>query len=166
MKTITLTGMMGSGKTSVAKLLAEKLNCGLLEIDSLIEKNEGRTISEIFAQSGEKYFRDIEKNVIYSSVKPEYQVVALGGGAFENKQTRDFLLKNTTVIYLKSSAETVFERIKNDTSRPLLKDNMTIEKINDIIKKRAKNYEKANFTITTNKKSLEEITTEIIGVLS
>ena len=98
--------------------------------------------------------------------KPENQIIALGGGAFENEGTRDFLLENTLVIYLKTTSDTIFERIKNDTSRPLLNNKMTTEKIEEIINKRKNNYEKATITITTDNKTIKEIITEIMGVLS
>ncbi len=166
MKTITLTGMMGSGKSTVAKELSQKLNCELVEIDSYIEEKEQLTISEIFAKYGENHFRNLEKQTILTLTKPENQIIALGGGAFENEKTREFLLKNTLVIYLKTSPDTIFERIKNDTSRPLLNNQMTTEKIEEIINKRKSNYEKATITITTDNKTIKEIITEIMGVLS
>ncbi len=165
MKTITLTGMMGSGKSTVAKALSQILNCELLEIDSLIEHSKKLTINEIFAKFGEKYFREVEKQTILTSATPENQVIAIGGGAFEDKETREFLLKNTTVIYLKTSSETIFQRIKNDNSRPLLNNQMSTEKIEEIIKKRQQNYKKATLTIITDNKTIEEITTEIRRVL-
>lgn len=166
MKTITLTGMMGSGKSTVAKELSKKLNCELVEIDSHIEEREKLTISEIFAKYGEDYFRNLETQTILTLTKPENQIIALGGGAFENEGTRDFLLENTLVIYLKTTSDTIFERIKNDTSRPLLNNKMTTEKIEEIINKRQNNYEKATITITTDNKTIKEIITEIMGVLS
>ena len=164
MKTITLTGMMGAGKSAVAKLLAEKFNCKLLDIDTLIETNENCSISEIFENKGEEYFRTLEKNTILQNTKPENQVIALGGGAFENPETQEFLLKNSTVIYLKTQPETIYERIKTDLTRPLLKNNMSIEKIKNIIISRKKNYEKAAYIISTDSKSIEQIASEITGV--
>ena len=166
MKTITLTGMMGSGKSTVAKELSKKLDCELVEIDSLIEEREKLTISEIFATYGEDYFRNLETQTILTLTKPENQIIALGGGAFENEGTRDFLLENTLVIYLKTTSDTIFERIKNDTSRPLLNNKKKKKKIEEIINKRKNNYEKATITITTDNKTIKEIITEIMGVLS
>ena len=101
MKTITLTGMMGAGKTTVAKVLAEKLNIKFIDIDSFIEQNEEQKISEIFSNKGEEYFRKIEKETIRNIFIPipENLVISLGGGALENDETREFLLKNSNVIY-------------------------------------------------------------------
>lgn len=167
MKTIILTGMMGAGKTTVAKVLAEKLNIKSIDIDTLIEQNEGEKISEIFSNKGEKYFREIEQctiNKIFTST-PENLVISLGGGALENSKTREFLLNNSTVIYLKTSPEIIYERIKNNTSRPLLCGNMSVEKITEILEKREANYQSATITITTDNKTPEKIADEIIGVL-
>ena len=84
MKTIVLTGMMGSGKTTIAKLLSEKLNIKYIDIDFLIEEKENMKISEIFAQKGENYFRKLEQEILISCFITENAIISLGGGAFEN----------------------------------------------------------------------------------
>ena len=95
----------------------------------------------------------------------EICVISLGGGAFENSETRNFLLKNSTVIFLKTSPKIIFERIKTNTLRPLLKNNMTVEKIVEILVRREKNYNTAQIAITTDNKLPNDIVEEIIGVL-
>ena len=165
MKTIVLTGMMGAGKTTLAEVLAQKLNIKYIDIDTLIESNEGKKIADIFTQNGETYFRKIEKETIKQITTPTDLVISLGGGALENKDTRDLLLTQTTVIYLKTSPEIIFERIKNNTSRPLLCGNMSVEKIKEILEKREVNYQSATLTITTDNKTPEQIADEITGVL-
>lgn len=167
MKTIILTGMMGAGKTTIAHILGEKLNIKSIDIDTLIEQNEGEKISEIFSNKGEEYFRKIEKETIRNifTPDPENLVISLGGGALENPETREFLLNNSTVIYLKTSPKIIYERIKNNTSRPLLCDNMSVEKITEILEKREANYQSATITITTDNKTPNQIAEEIIGVL-
>ena len=165
MKTITLTGMMGAGKSTIAKILAKKLNIKPIDIDSLIEQNEGEKISEIFSKKGEEYFRKIEKNTIDNIFTRENLVISLGGGALENNETREFLLTNSTVIYLQTSPEIIFERIKSNTERPLLCGNMSVEKISEILEKREKNYQTATYKITTDNKTPDQIAEEIIGVL-
>jgi shikimate kinase len=167
MKTIILTGMMGAGKSTIAKILAEKLNIKSIDIDSLIEQNEGEKISEIFSNKGEKYFREIEKDTIENIFTSEVEnlVISLGGGAFENKETREILLKKANVIYLQTSPKIIFERIKSNTERPLLCGNMSIEKISEILEKREKNYQTATYKITTDNKTPDQIAEEIIGVL-
>lgn len=165
MKTIVLTGMMGCGKSTVGKILADKLTAEHLEIDAIIETQENSKISEIFKIKGEAYFRQLEQKIIAENFKPENQIISLGGGAYENPQTREFLLKNSNVFYLKTSPQVIFDRIKNDTTRPLLCDNMTVENITNILIKREKNYQSATYTIDTDNKNLEQIVNEIVGVL-
>lgn len=165
MKTIVLIGMMGSGKTTIGKLLGTKLNLKNIDIDILIEQNEKRTISDIFQNNGEKYFRNLEKETIQSVFEDKNLVISLGGGAFEDQVTQELLLKNSTIIYLKTSPQIILERIKNNTNRPLLKNQMTIEKIQSIISKRQKNYELANITILTDNKNPNKIVEEILGAI-
>ncbi len=183
MKTIVLTGMMGSGKTSVGSILAEKLSVDFVDIDLEIEKIYNKKISEIFAEFGEEYFRNLESKMIKEVLNKTLAlrerfgegvaknslgvigIISLGGGAFENSKTREFLLDNSCVVYLKTSPEVILNRVKNDNSRPLLCGNMKLEKINELIKKREKNYEKASFTIITDGISPQAVSEKILGVL-
>ena len=163
MKSIVLIGMMGAGKSTVGQYLANRLKMQFIDIDSTIEKFEQMSITQIFETKGEEYFREIEQEYIMTTFK-DNSVIALGGGAFENKQTRRFLI-NSTVIYLKTSPNIIYERIKNDTSRPLLKSNMSIERISEIYNIRKINYEKADITINTDNKTSKEIVEEILEVM-
>lgn len=165
MKTIILIGMMGCGKTTIGKLLGEKLNIKHFDIDFIIESQNKKTISEIFSTKGENYFRELEKTTIKNIFKPQNQILSLGGGSFENKETQNLLLNKSTIIYLKTSPNIIFNRIKNNTQRPLLKNNMNIEKISEIIQNRKDNYELADHTILTDNKNPIQITEEILGVL-
>ena len=165
MKTIVLIGMMGSGKTTIGKLWGEKLTLRSIDIDVIVEQNEKRTVSEIFQNEGEKYFRNIERETIKKNFTNKDLIISLGGGAFEDQLTQELLLKNSTVIYLKTSPNVILERIKNNTNRPLLKNQMTVEKIQSIILQRQKNYELANITILTDNKNTDKIVEEILGVI-
>lgn len=165
MKTIILIGMMGSGKTTIGKILGEKLNIESFDIDSIIEAQTNKSVSEIFSSYGEIYFRELEKNTIKEIFKPDNKIISLGGGAFENNETRNLLLNNSTIIYLKTSPITIYERIKNDTKRPLLKNKMSIKKITELINLRQKNYELANLHISTDNKRPNTIINEILGAL-
>lgn len=166
MKKITLIGMMGSGKTTLGKILSEKTNISAIDIDELIEQNENSTITDIFKTQGEEYFRKIEAKTIkelINSTNP--QILSLGGGAFENVQTRELLLNNSVVIYLETTPVEILNRIQKTNNRPLLKNNMTIEKINEIITKRKDNYNLAHHKILTDGKTPSKIAEEILGAL-
>lgn len=164
---IILIGMMGSGKTTVARELAANLKSfKLVDIDEEIEKSTGKKISEIFLKFGEKHFRLLEEEKIRQVCEKSSQIIALGGGAFETPENRNLLLNSGKVIYLKASAREIFERIKLETHRPLLKKNFSIERINSLIDARETNYKKAHIQIDTNGKTPYNIVEEILGVLN
>lgn len=166
MKTlIVLTGMMGSGKTSVGKFLARVLHFNFVDVDIEIEKSQKKTITEIFNEYGEQYFRFIEMEKIEEYANLKNTVLSLGGGAFENENTRNLLKKKGNVIYLKATPQEIFKRIHTEIHRPLLRKNFSVETIAFILKKRTKNYEQAHFTIDTTNKTKKEIIRKILGVL-
>lgn len=161
MKTVCFIGMMGAGKTTLTKLLSDKLNIRYVDLDSLIESNEKMSVSEIFKTKGEQYFRKVEKDTLQNIFKPQGMIISLGGGAFENEKTRELLLNNALVIYLKTSPDCILNRIKDDKSRPLLANNMTIDRISEILNKREQNYLLAHKVIITDKKTPLQIIQEI-----
>lgn len=166
MKKIVIIGMMGSGKTTLGKILSEKTGISSIDIDELIEQNEGSTISDIFKNKGEEYFRTLEAQTIKDLTNStEKQILSLGGGAFENPQIRELLLNNSIVIYLETTPVEILKRIQQTDNRPLLKNNMTIEKITEITNKRKDNYNLAHHKILTDGKSPSKIAEEILGVL-
>ncbi len=164
---IALIGMMGSGKTTIGAELKNVLPyLDYIDLDELIEKSTQKKISEIFLKYGEPHFRILENDKIKSVLKKNNQIISLGGGAFENEENRKLLLENSTVIYLKASPQAIYDRIKSETHRPLLRRDFSVEKIKQIMDKRKKNYEKAHFTIDTTDKSPYNIVKEILGVLN
>lgn len=166
MRKITLIGMMGSGKTTIGKILSEQTGISAIDLDNFIENKENESISEIFKTKGEQYFRTVEANTIKELTQTtSSQILSLGGGTFENEQTRELLLKNSTVIYLETTPEEIFKRIKKTNNRPLLKNNMTIEKISEIMTKRKNNYNLAHHKILTDGKTPSKIAEEILGAL-
>ena len=164
---IALTGMMGSGKSSVSKELSKLLpEYSLIDIDNEIEKTTNKKISEIFLKFGEPHFRILETDKIQKFVYGKKQIISLGGGAFEDEFNRKIILENCTVIYLKTTPEEIYRRIKNETHRPLLAKKFSNERIADIIKRRAVNYEKADIIIDTDNKTPYNIANEILGVIN
>ena len=165
-KNITLIGMMGAGKSSVAEFLAEQIS-GYLSIDSdnIIQSKINMMIPDIFKIKGEKFFRDTEKKIIKKIYTRNRQIIALGGGAFEDKENQDLILHNSIVIYLQASPQILYSRLQKSYHRPLLGENFTIETIKNILVKREKNYKLANLTINTDNKDAQSIATEITGLL-
>ena len=162
---IVLTGMMGVGKTSAGLVLSKVLKYRFIDVDKEIEKDQNSTITNIFNEHGEKYFRKLEADFVKKFSILENTVISLGGGAFEDKNTRKILKKNGIVIYLKASPETLFKRIHTEIHRPLLRKDFSVETINFILKKRIKNYENAHFIIDTENKTRKEVVRKILGVI-
>ena len=159
-----LIGMMGSGKSSVGKLLANKLHFSNIDIDKEIEKDEKLSIKEIFEKKGENYFREIESK--YLLRKRKLAVVSCGGGIILNKKNREFLKTNGYTIYLKSSIATLEQRLLNENSRPLLSNDNLKETLINIYSKRKTLYTSAaNTTIITDRRSVKEVCELIIKKL-
>jgi len=159
-----LIGMMGSGKSSVGKLLANKLQFSIIDIDREIEKNEKLSIKEIFEEKGENYFREIESK--YLLRKRKLAVVSCGGGIILNKKNREFLKTSGYTIYLKSSIPILEKRLLNKNSRPLLNNDNLKETLINIYSKRKTLYTSAaNTTIITDRRSVKEVCELIIKKL-
>ena len=159
-----LIGMMGSGKSSVGKLLANKLQFSNIDIDKEIEKDEKLSIKEIFEKKGENYFTEIESK--YLLRKRKLAVVSCGGGIILNKQNREFLRTSGYTIYLKSSIPTLEIRLLNNNNRPLLNNDNLKENLKNIYNKRKKLYTStANTTVITDRRSVKEVCELIIKKL-
>lgn len=166
-KNIAFIGMMGCGKTTVGKELSRFLpEYSFVDIDEEIEKSTGKKISEIFLRYGEHHFRMLESEKIKRVCEKQNQIISLGGGAFENPQTRELLGKTTLTIYLKAAPQEIYNRIKEEIHRPLLRKNFSVEKITEILNRRKINYEKAAKIIDTNGKTPDNIVKEILGVIN
>lgn len=109
---------MGSGKTTVGSLLGEELDLPVIDTDRLIEETYGKTVAEIFAEDGEAVFRSYEAAIL-AELPKEDAVITTGGGLAVSAENRKFMMENGFVIFLSCSLETIFERLKEDTSRPL-----------------------------------------------
>ena len=155
---IVLVGMPASGKTTIGKLLAEVLkDYTLVDTDSVIEKTQGMSISKIFEEFSEDYFRKLEYDTIKMVCSGVNKIISIGGGAFENPDNRVTLLKFGKVFYLKSDLDVLYYRISQDSTRPLLQKENPREVLKNLLLKREENYKKAHFTIDTSKFSESEI---------
>jgi len=167
---ITLIGMMGSGKTSCGSMLAKKLGFSFIDIDSIIELEEKFKINKIFDHFGEKYFRSIEEKHTFLKIDECLKqnikaVISLGGGGFESKKTRKFLLNNSKVIWLNADIKILSKRVGNAFNRPMIKGNIETN-IEMLLNKRIKNYQKSHLKINTDNLSINDLCDKIIKGIS
>lgn len=158
-----LIGFMGCGKTSVGIRLSYALKRTMIDTDKWIEKQQNMTISEIFASRGEAAFRQMETDCIRTLIEKENDRIISTGGGLPIKEENHKLLKQLgRVYYLKVTPETVYERLKEDTTRPLLQGEKPEQKIRDLLAYREPLYEAcADEVIEVSKKSFDEIIAEI-----
>lgn len=156
---------MGAGKTTIGKILAEKLNQEFIDIDEEIEKEFNQPVSQIFKQYGEKTFRDREKSLITEKCNQGRQVISVGGGAFLQEDIRKICLSTCTVIFLNISWECWKDRISLILdSRPVLQGK-SMEEIEELFYKRQEVYGQHHLKIETDDKGPEEIADEMIDRL-
>ena len=134
---------MGTGKSSVGPILARMMRKDFVELDMEIEKAAGSTISDIFTLHGEDHFRKIEKEILRRALERENVVLSCGGGAIIDIQNRRLLKKKSIVVWLDASAGVIAERLKDNSSRPLLADNSK-ESIVNLLEKRLELYREAS----------------------
>ena len=120
LKNIALVGHMGSGKTTLGKLISKKLNYIHLDSDELIEKHEKKSINEIFTNNGEPYFRIIEEQIILNLINKQKTVLSLGGGSILSKKVRDYLKNQFITVFIDVELNIIIERLKKSRNRPLL----------------------------------------------
>ena len=158
---ISLCGMMGSGKSTIGKILANKLDYNFIDVDKMIEIETKKTIKKIFEEDGEEYFRDLEEKITINILEYKETIVSLGGGAIINKKIRSAIKKNSYNIYLKVDVDILTKRLQNSKTRPLIyKKDLKTELIN-LINKRKKFYQKADLIIQ-NEKNIIDATENII----
>src|SRR3989338_2166220 len=139
---IVLTGFRGTGKTTIGKKLALELGLKFIDVDSEIEKNSGKSIMEIFSQQGEKKFRNKEKQILRKIANNKNCVISTGGGSILDAENRIMLRKNSKIILLEASPETIIKRIKNHKQRPMLTKKNLESEVKELLAKRKTLYEK------------------------
>ena len=167
---VTLIGMMGTGKSKFGRLVANILKFSFYDIDHLIEKRFKMTIKELFQKHGELFFRQIEKKTIKDLIlkinkNNEKVIISLGGGGFDNEDTRKLLLKNTNVIWLNTPINVLIERVGNGYKRPMIKGN-TRDSIVQLLEKRTKFYSLCHNEVNTNGLSQNQVTEKLIDLIS
>lgn len=160
---ISLIGMPASGKTTVAKELNKILtDYSLIDTDEKIVQNEKRTINEIFSVNGEEYFRSVEKKILKEILQKDNQIISTGGGIIKIKENIELLKEKSFLIYLKADIETLIERAKTNTERPLLNCEDIKEKLELLLSERESSYQKAHCIIYIDDKTPKEEAREIL----
>ncbi len=167
MKHVILIGFMGCGKSTVGIRLSYRIRRVVEDTDKRIEREQKKRISEIFAESGEDYFRDLETDLLKRMGDEKgFKIIATGGGLPLREENRELLHKLGKVIYLRIKPETVYNRLKNDKVRPLLQGDNPLERIKSLMGQRSSIYESAaDAIVDVDDKSMEQILEEIVGVL-
>jgi shikimate kinase/3-dehydroquinate synthase len=164
---IAIVGLMGVGKTTIGAKLAERLQCYFIDSDQEIEDIEQQTIPEIFAKKGEKYFREIEKNLIKEVVKRDEDIVlSLGGGAFVDDEVRALLKEKATTIWLCADIDDILIRVSGKTNRPLLQTTDKRATLEDLARKRYPLYSEAHLKFDTSAETHEVVIRKIIQNLN
>ena len=157
---LVFLGMMGSGKSSIGLLVAKKLKLNFIDIDNEIEKKLGTTISKIFDEKGENFFRKIEEKITLKKLKLNSSVISLGGGAFMNENIKKEVLRNHISFWLNWNNTILLDRIKNSKKRPIA-INLSDDQIIDLIHKRSKIYSKALYEIKCDNLTKNEVVNKI-----
>lgn len=157
---IVLVGLSGSGKTTVARLLARRLGWRLVDTDQEIQRAAGMSVQEIFRVQGEPAFRQLEADTVAETCRRSRQVIATGGGAFVADANRARLLDGNLVFYLESSPETLAARLSRNMGReprPLLEDSNLIERLSDLGRQREQHYRCAHHIVQTDQRTPREV---------
>jgi len=159
---IILIGMMGTGKSTVGKWLAQHLEYDLVDLDAALEEHEGSSIASIFTNQGEAYFRKAETAILQQVLSGTNQVIATGGGAVLNQENCELMKSGGWVVALTAEAEDIASRVQGDGLRPLLAGNSE-ERIRTILEERKNAYLFADYTVNTSLFSAEQVSEMILA---
>lgn len=161
-----LTGMMGAGKSVTGKSLAGKLNRAFVDLDHKLEKNCGKEIAQIFADEGEQHFRVLEAALLKKISQMDSTVIATGGGIVLNSGNVQIMKDTGKIIYLKSELETLWQRVRHQTKRPLLHGDNPRANLEKRLADRLSFYESCcDYTVVTDGKSADAVADDILKVL-
>ena len=163
-KNLTLTGMMGVGKSTVGKSLSNRLSLQFIDVDKIIEKKLNMKIQNIFKKKGEIFFRELEEKITLQEIKKEGIVISLGGGAFINPKIRKEILATSKSFWLDMSVSLIEKRLVNSKKRPLLDPANLKNDLKEIYNERKKIYALANYRIDCDKLNINLITNKIISL--
>ena len=160
-KSIVLTGLMGSGKSAIGKVLSKMMGVPLSDTDKIIEKEVGKTIYEIFNESGEKYFRQVEEQVVGRVLDKTAHIISTGGGSILSSKTRNAIKSKSFSIWVQCDVNIILNRIRDQEKRPLLKNKNILDTLVKKNRERVNFYRQADSHIV-NENSNIEMTVEAI----
>ncbi len=159
---LVLIGMMGSGKSSVGRALASKSGAPFLDTDALIEGRNRKTVSALFQEWGEPRFREFEKTILAETLAEENPaIISTGGGAVIDPENRAAMRASGYVFYLHAPVEVLYQRLKRDSTRPLLQQNDPLETLRQLLEKRQAFYEEAHDRIDVSQLRQRAVADEI-----
>lgn len=165
-KSVVLVGLMGAGKTCIGKRLARKLGMEFVDADAEIEAAADRTVSEIFAEFGEQAFRDGERRVIARLLSEQPRVIATGGGAFMDAETRANAQRHGVSVWLKADLEVLVQRVSRRNNRPLLQGGDKRGKLEELMTQRYPTYAEADVTVDTGNEPPDSTVQKVYDALS
>tara|TARA_Y100001970_G_scaffold197514_1_gene240289 strand:- start:723 stop:1235 length:513 start_codon:yes stop_codon:yes gene_type:complete len=162
-KNIVLIGMMGSGKSTIGRLLSKSVNLDFIDVDNIIENETGSKIHNIFEKKGELYFRNLEEKITLRLLKNKKKIISLGGGGFINKNIKKEVLSNNLSFWLNWKNSTLIKRVKESKKRPVA-FYLSKKKLDKLINDRSKIYSEANFIINCENLSKNMIVNQILDI--
>lgn len=165
-KPVVLVGMMGAGKSTVGRRLANRLGLPFVDSDDEIEEAAGMSVGELFESYGEAQFRDGERRLIVRLMDGKPKVVATGGGAFVDDQTRALMLATSTTVWLKANVDILAERVGRRDTRPLLRDADPAKILGELMAKRESSYNQAHIHIESGAGAHEQTVERILRALA
>jgi len=159
---IVLVGLPGCGKTTVGRLLAERLRAGFVDIDAIIARREGKPITMIFAEKGEATFRDMERKEMETALASEPAVIAPGGGWAAQPGAIDGAKSRALVVYLRARPETAAQRAEPEGNRPVLMGGDPVARMRELQKEREPFYRSAHAEVDADRKSTPEVVSEVV----
>ncbi len=162
---IIITGFMGTGKSVVAKELARKLKMEFVDMDKIIEEDQGMSIADIFSRYGENYFREQENKLVKELSQKENMIIATGGGTLLSSDNARILGQRGQIICLYADSRTIYNRVKRRNNRPLLKGENVLSEIDRLLEERKRIYNNIKWKIDTTNLNIQEVTDKIIALL-
>lgn len=160
-----IAGFMGTGKTTIGKRLADELECNWIDLDQYIANKVNQSISDLFSQYGEDYFRNLEEACLEEVAQTSRTIVTTGGGTVMRERNRQLIRNRGFWVTLTASIDCIWKRIQNDSGRPLLQREDPLAFLEQLLSERSLIYKQCDFEVDTTNKSIDEIVKEIITEL-